>query len=107
MGYQVGLCHVHLSPDLDLRSQGQKQMWETLIWGITSQGGGWAHLTRASTGGRQRDFPSGPAVKNLPCNARGTASIPGQRTETPRAAEPHATTTSRDDNQSMQRNERP
>ena len=26
---------------------------------------------------RNRDFPGGPVVKNLPCNARDTGSIPG------------------------------
>ena len=29
---------------------------------------------------RNRDFPGGPVVKNLPCNARDTGLIPGQRT---------------------------
>ena len=28
----------------------------------------------------ERDFPGGPVVKNLPCNARDTGLIPGQRT---------------------------
>ena len=27
------------------------------------------------------DFPGGPVVKNLPCNARNTNSIPGQGTK--------------------------
>ena len=28
-----------------------------------------------------RDFPGGPAVKNLPCNAEDLSSIPGQGTK--------------------------
>ena len=32
-----------------------------------------------------RDFPGGPAVKNLPCSAEDTCSIPGQKTKLPRA----------------------
>ena len=38
-----------------------------------------------------RDFPGGPLVKNLPCNAQGTGSIPGQGSKIPtclRATEP-------------------
>ena len=31
-----------------------------------------------------RAFPGGPVVKNLPCNARGVGSIPGQGTKIPR-----------------------
>ena len=31
------------------------------------------------------DFPSGPVVKNLPCNAGYAGSIPGWRTENPYA----------------------
>ena len=30
-----------------------------------------------------RDFPGGPLVKNLPCNAQGTGSIPGQGIKIP------------------------
>ena len=33
------------------------------------------------------DFPSGPGVKNLPCNAGDMASIPDQGTKNPPAAE--------------------
>ena len=43
-----------------------------------------------------RDFPGGPAVKNLPYNAGDVGSIPGQGTKIPHAAgqlSPHATTT--------------
>ena len=43
---------------------------------------------------RSRDFPADPAVKNPPSNAGNSGLIPGQRTETPRAAgqlSPHAT----------------
>ena len=32
-----------------------------------------------------RDFPGGPVVKNLPCNARDTGSIPGQGIKIPQA----------------------
>ena len=32
-----------------------------------------------------RDFPGGPVVKNLPSNAGGMGSIPGQRIKIPRA----------------------
>ena len=42
------------------------------------------------------DFPGGPVVKNLPSNAGGACSIPGQGTKIPHAAEqlsPCATTT--------------
>ena len=38
--------------------------------------------------GRRRDFPGDPVVKNLPCNARDTVSIPGWGTKIPHAAEP-------------------
>ena len=34
-----------------------------------------------------RGFPGGPAVKNLPCNAKDMGSIPGRGTKTPRAME--------------------
>ena len=43
-----------------------------------------------------RDFPGGPVVKNLPCNAGDAGSIPGQGTKIPHAAgqlSPCATTT--------------
>ena len=30
---------------------------------------------------KTRDFPDGPAVKNLPCNAEDLSSIPGQGTK--------------------------
>ena len=33
------------------------------------------------------DFPGGPAVKNSPCNARDSDSIPGQETKLPQALE--------------------
>ena len=33
------------------------------------------------------DFPGGPVVKNLLCNAGDTVSIPGQRTKIPHALE--------------------
>ena len=33
------------------------------------------------------DFPGGPMVKNLPCNAGDVSSIPGQGTKIPQAAE--------------------
>lgn len=33
------------------------------------------------------DFPDGSVIKNLPCNAGHTGSIPGRPTEIPRAAE--------------------
>ena len=32
------------------------------------------------------DFPDGPVVRNLPCNAGDLSSIPGQGTNIPRAA---------------------
>ena len=32
-----------------------------------------------------RDFPGGPMVKNLPCNAGDTGLIPGWRTKIPPA----------------------
>ena len=34
-----------------------------------------------------RDFPSGPVVKNLPCNSGDAGSIPGQGTKIPHAVE--------------------
>ena len=43
-----------------------------------------------------RDFPGGPVVKNLPCNAGDASSIPGRGTKIPHAVEqlsPRATTT--------------
>ena len=42
------------------------------------------------------DFPGGPLAKNLPCNAGGAGSIPGQKTEIPHVVEqlsPQAVTT--------------
>ena len=30
-----------------------------------------------------RDFPGGPVVRNPPCNARDTGSIPDQKTKIP------------------------
>ena len=33
------------------------------------------------------DFPDGPVVKNPPCNAENTGSIPGRGTKIPYAAE--------------------
>ena len=33
------------------------------------------------------DLPGGPLVKNLPCNAEDTNSVPGWGTEIPHAAE--------------------
>ena len=41
------------------------------------------------------DFPGGPVVKSLPCNAGDMSSIPGQGTKTPHAQEqlsPYAAT---------------
>ena len=43
-----------------------------------------------------RDFPGGPVVKNLPCNAGDTGLIPGWGNKIPHTAEqlsPHITTT--------------
>ena len=43
-----------------------------------------------------RDFPGGPVVKNPPCSAGDTGSIPGQGTKIPHATGQlslHATTT--------------
>ena len=34
-----------------------------------------------------QDLPSGPVVKNLPCNAGDAGSIPGQGTKIPHAVE--------------------
>ena len=34
-----------------------------------------------------KDFPGGPVVKNLPCNAGDMSSIPGRGNKTPHAAE--------------------
>ena len=34
-----------------------------------------------------QDVPGGPVVRNLPCNAKGMDSIPGQGTKTPHAME--------------------
>ena len=33
------------------------------------------------------DFPGGPVVKNPPCDAENTGSIPGQETNIPHASE--------------------
>ena len=41
------------------------------------------------------DFPGGPVVKNLPCNAGDTCSVPGQGNKLPHALKqlsPHAVT---------------
>ena len=43
-----------------------------------------------------QDFPGGPVVKNLPCNARDSGSTPGQGTKIPHAMQqlsPSSTTT--------------
>ena len=45
---------------------------------------------------KNRDFPGGPVVKNLPSKAGDAGSIPGQGTKIPHGAgqlSPHATTT--------------
>ena len=34
-----------------------------------------------------RNFPDGPVVKSLPCNAGDTGSVPGQGTKIPHAME--------------------
>ena len=34
-----------------------------------------------------RDFPGGPVVRNLPCNAKDMGSVPGRATKTPHAME--------------------
>ena len=42
---------------------------------------------------KYRDFPDGPVVKNLPCNAGDVGLIPGQGTKIPHAwnqLSPHA-----------------
>ena len=36
---------------------------------------------------RSGDFPSGPVVKNLPCNAEDASSVPDQGTKIPHAKE--------------------
>ena len=43
----------------------------------------WQHLLKTSLS----DFPGGPVVKNLPCNAGDAGSIPGQGTKIPYATE--------------------
>ena len=35
----------------------------------------------------KQDFPGGPVIKNLPCNAGDVGSIPGQGTKIPHALE--------------------
>ena len=35
----------------------------------------------------ERDFPGGPVLKNPPCNAGDTGSIPGQGTKIPHVVE--------------------
>ena len=39
------------------------------------------------TQARMHEFPGGPAVTNLPCNAADTGSIPGRRVNIPHALE--------------------
>ena len=34
-----------------------------------------------------QDFPAGPVVRSLPCNAEDVGSVPGRGTKTPRAIE--------------------
>ena len=36
---------------------------------------------------KEKDFPGGPVVKNPPCNAEDTDSIPGQGTKIPHSTE--------------------
>ena len=36
---------------------------------------------------QRRDFPSGPVIKNRPCNAGDVALIPGQETKIPHVTE--------------------
>ena len=39
--------------------------------------------TSSTNSNKARDFPGGPGVKNLPCNAGDTGSIPGWETKSP------------------------
>ena len=54
-----------------------------------------ANSTTLLTSKLPRDFPGGPVVKNLPCNAGDSGLIPAQGTKVSHAAEqlsPHTTT---------------
>ena len=42
-------------------------------WGVTAYGDGISLLKKK----KKRDFPGGPVVKNLPCNAEDTGLISG------------------------------
>ena len=68
-----------------------REAWRAAVHGVTKS------RTRLSdcTELKFRDFPGGPVVNSLPCNAGGTGSIPGQGTKITPAAEQlssHATT---------------
>ena len=52
---------------------------------------------------RERDFPSGPAVKNPPCHAGYEGSIPGRGTKIPRASEQLSLLATRDSMSSKER----
>ena len=45
------------------------------------------HLSKRTLRSRDWDFLGGPVVKNLPCNAEDTGSIPGWGTKIPHAVE--------------------
>ena len=49
--------------------------------------GNWTHILLLLKYVNKRDFPGGPVVKNLPCNAGDVGSIPGWGTKIPRATE--------------------
>ena len=52
-------------------------------WGVTAYGDGISLLKKK----KKRDFPGGPVVKNLPCNAEDASLIPGRATKIPCASE--------------------
>ena len=55
-------------------------------WTLTPKGA-WGQLSTKSTAlSSQQDFPSGPVVRNLPCNAGDIGSVPDWGTNFPHAA---------------------
>ena len=49
------------------------------VWELRS------HMPQAKKNVLRRDFPGGPVVKNMPCNAGDMGSTPGLQTKIPQA----------------------
>ena len=61
--------------------------WRKGHFQTKSYHGCWFYRRTGNNNGYYWDFPGGPGVKNLTCNAKNTGSIPNQRTKIPHAME--------------------